>query len=277
MIQLAQFQKRLSNLYDAREAKNIYYLLLQELLHCNLTYLLIHGTGNATDEQSCVMETYTQRLSEGEPLQHILGYAEFYGTTFRVNRNVLIPRPETEELVTWILQDSPNAPSLLDIGTGSGCIAISLKMQMSQSEVFAMDISPEALETARTNAKRNDAEVHFLHESILDQPQHDRQYAVIVSNPPYILQKEKATMHVNVLQHEPHLALFVEDADPLLFYRAIAQFAQQHLAEDGQLYFEINEAFGKETCEMLQQYGFRSVELRKDMNGKDRMIKCQKR
>ena len=275
-MKLSQFQNRLAPLYNPREARNIYYLLLQEILRCSFSALLVRGDEALSDENEKTIESYASRLSLGEPLQHILGYTYFCGYQFSVSRDVLIPRPETEELVEWICKDSPEADSLLDIGTGSGCIAVSLKKKLCNCDIFAMDISEKALSMAKENALSNQVDITFLHEDILSLPADSRSYSVIVSNPPYITQKEKSAMHVNVLEHEPHLALFVHDDDPLLFYRAIAQFAQQHLQDNGFLYFEINENLGKETCELLQQYNFHSIVLHKDMNGKDRMIQCRK-
>ena len=188
-----------------------------------------------------------------------------------MNKHTLIPRPETEELVHWVLQE--DFTSALDIGTGSGCIAISLAKQ-SESHLSALDFSKEALEVAKENAKNSEVAIGFIRADILQQPALQQTFDVIVSNPPYVLESDKKLMHTNVLKHEPHTALFVEDEDALVFYNSIADFAQNHLNENGKLFFEIHENKGEEVLQMLQEKGFSKLELRKDMQGKDRMVKA---
>ena len=190
---------------------------------------------------------------------------------FKVNKHTLIPRPETEELVHWVLQE--DFTSALDIGTGSGCIAISLAKQ-SEGNLSALDFSKEALEVAKENAKNSEVAIGFIRADILQQPALKQTFDVIVSNPPYVLESDKKLMHTNVLKHEPHTALFVEDEDALVFYNSIADFAQNHLNENGKLFFEIHENKGEEVLQMLQEKGFSKLELRKDMQGKDRMVKA---
>ena len=213
-------------------------------------------------------------------MQYILGTTSFYDLEFEVNNDVLIPRPETEELVAWILSNieitkSANKLKILDIGTGSGCIAISLAKNISNSEVFAIDVSEKALAVAQKNASTNEVKVIFIEENILNTESLHQTFDVIVSNPPYVRNLEKQEIHKNVLDYEPHLALFVEDDDDaLLFYRKIAHLAQKNLSENGQLYFEINQYLGKQMIELLQEKGFKNIELKKDIYGNDRMILC---
>lgn len=218
------------------------------------------------------------RLLAGEPVQYIVGFAWFYGLKFKVNNEVLIPRPETEELVEWILNDTKNKKvSVLDIGTGSGCIATTLKVKNSQLEVSAIDISESALITASRNAYRQGADVSFWTFDILNEANWKKMpnFDIIVSNPPYIPHREKTLMHTNVLAHEPHLALFVEDENPLVFYEKIADFAKKCFnTEGGVLYFETNEFNAHEVVTMLNSKGFSDIVLQKDMSGSDRMIKA---
>ena len=218
------------------------------------------------------------RLLAGEPVQYIVGFAWFYGLKFKVNNEVLIPRPETEELVEWILNDTKNKKiSVLDIGTGSGCIATTLKVKNPQLEVSAIDISESALITASRNAYRQGADVSFWTFDILNEANWKKMpnFDIIVSNPPYIPHREKTLMHTNVLAHEPHLALFVEDENPLVFYEKIADFAKKCFnTEGGGLYFETNEFNAHEVVTMLNSKGFSDIVLQKDMSGNDRMIKA---
>jgi release factor glutamine methyltransferase len=222
-------------------------------------------------------------LSAGKPIQYILGTAEFYRMKLKVNPNVLIPRPETEELVEWILTsvaDSSKNLNILDVGTGSGCIAIALKKYLPKSTVAAVDISAAALQTAKENAQNNEVEVNFITADILAHAEtallNGQQFDVVVSNPPYIKEDEKPEMHENVLANEPHDALFVSNDNPLLFYKAIADFAQTKLVKNGLLFFEINEYLAKETIEMLDGKGFTDIVLKNDMQGKDRMVMAKR-
>ena len=215
------------------------------------------------------------RLKKNEPIQYIIGTESFCGLTFEVNPNVLIPRPETQELVRWIEADWKSVPCrILDIGTGSGCISISLAKFLEGAKVESWDISEGALQVARRNCVRNEAEVLLRQQDVLSAVPEGELYQVIVSNPPYICVKEKVDMDANVLDWEPETALFVPDADPLLFYRKIAELGVSMLCEGGALYFEINRAYGEETLRMLEGLGYRQLELRKDDFGNDRMIKA---
>lgn len=218
------------------------------------------------------------RLKAHEPIQYIIGDTEFHGLTFKVSPSVLIPRPETEELVAWIIDEHKTKQqiSILDIGTGSGCIAITLAKHLPNTKVYALDVSLNALSLAKENALINDVRVEFIEADILDWDFGDLKFDVIVSNPPYVRELEKEDMSVNVLDHEPHLALFVKDDDALLFYRTITEVANKILKPNGQLYFEINESLGKDTNDLLSDSGFSNVELKKDIFEKDRMIKAVK-
>lgn len=216
-----------------------------------------------------------QRLLEHEPIQHILGETEFFGLKFKVSKDVLVPRPETEELVQWILDDLDSENKqlrLLDIGTGSGCIAISLAKNLPEAEIFAMDISAEALETARLNAANNKVVINLAETDVLKLEKLEQNFNLIVSNPPYVRELEKTDMQPNVIDYEPETALYVKDDDPLIFYRKITGLAQKALVPGGKLYFEINQYLGPETEKLLQEYGFKT-ELRKDIYGNFRMLK----
>jgi release factor glutamine methyltransferase len=225
--------------------------------------------------------TIKKRLLAGEPVQYVVGFAWFYGLKFKVNPFVLIPRPETEELVEWILETTKNdsmlGASVLDIGTGSGCIPVTLKVKNAQLNVSCLDVSESALITASRNAYRNNVEIDFKCVDILNEAQHTPlgTFDVIVSNPPYIPEKEKTLMHKNVLDFEPHLALFVEDDNALIFYETIANFAQKHLNTEGYLFFECNEYNAQEVKSVLEKKDFRDIVLRQDMSGKDRMIRAK--
>ncbi|MBQ0056327.1 MAG: peptide chain release factor N(5)-glutamine methyltransferase [Bacteroidales bacterium] len=339
---ISTLRNALCPLYDAREVKAITRLILEDV--CGLTYTDIVMRADSLvlpDEQASVINAYAKRLANGEPVQHVMGYAWFCGRKFTVNSTVLIPRPETEELINWIVDNTVNNSvdnnagnvvdksvdnivdntgvitvdnpvnkyvdnpvyNIVDIGTGSGCIAISLAKDINNSRVLAIDLSTEALKTAESNANALNANnVTFLHTDILkweseefstklstvaggkdkrgkgykesrEESRDKKAFDIIVSNPPYVCDREKVNMSDNVLNHEPHLALFVPDSDPLLFYRTIAQFAQNHLRSGGSLYFEINAAYGPQTCQMLKDMGFDNVELRQDVTGRDRMVR----
>jgi release factor glutamine methyltransferase len=237
-------------------------------------------------EQSENINNVLSRLKTGEPVQYILGHTEFYGLPFKVNPSVLIPRPETEELVDWALNswqlvvDSWQQPhNILDIGTGSGCIAISLKKNLDKVSVSAIDISTEALNTAKGNAALNNVDINFIQEDILNQTHHSpltTHYSLIISNPPYVTLEDKKQMHTNVTDFEPHTALFVPENNPLIFYKAIADFAVGYLEKGGLLFFEINESYGEEIVKLLNDKSFTNTELMSDMSGKARMIKATK-
>lgn len=215
-----------------------------------------------------------ERLKNQEPIQYIIGVTEFCGLSFHVSPATLIPRPETEELVDWIIQDSEEQATILDIGTGSGCIAVTLAHHLNGSVVSAIDVSEQALEIAARNAEENNVAVQFIHADILTIAQLPAHYDIIVSNPPYVRNLEKTAMSDNVLRYEPATALFVSDDDPLRFYRKISLLAKTYLREGGSLYFEINEYLGEELIIMLKNFNFKNVELRQDFRGRDRFIKC---
>jgi release factor glutamine methyltransferase len=277
----AKFINDLASPYDDEEAQAIFLIALNHYFKYSRADYLLKKEEEILPHQLLVFETVLQELQTGKPIQYILGETLFYGLTFKVNEFVLIPRPETEELVEWVLEKlTLHAPrptlNILDIGTGSGCIAISLKKNMPNADVTALDISSKALAIAKQNALLNEVNISFVEEDILKShiSYLKSQISVIVSNPPYITQTEKAQMHENVLANEPHSALFVSNERPLVFYEAIADFALINLEETGLLFFEINEYLGNETIEMLRGKGFKNIELKKDMQGKDRMLCC---
>ena len=281
LLQLkSQFLDRLTPLYDAEEVARFFELLLNAFESKKRIDLALDPEleTQQLDRWYQVMEA----LERFEPIQYIIGETEFFGLPFEVTPATLIPRPETEELVEWILKDANAASlSILEIGTGSGCIPITLAKQLPHAQVTSIDVSTEALAVATRNAKRNAVNVQFIHQSVLETEAletcfADQFFDVIVSNPPYVRHLEKHEIQPNVLEHEPHLALFVEDDDALLFYRHIGQLAQNHLKKGGKLYFEINQYLGKETVALLNQLGFQGIELRKDLFGNDRMICCER-
>ena len=269
------FIEEISSLYEADEAKQLFYLVTDYISGWSRGQLMMNKNEIVAPESYIAYEKVTAELKKGKPLQHITGATWFYGLKFSVSGSVLIPRPETEELVDWILADIKGAKdvTLLDIGTGSGCIAISLKANLETAEMSALDVSEDALKIAKENAETNKTVVNFIQSDILGYHTEDK-YSVIVSNPPYIKEDEKPEMHQNVLAYEPHLALFVSNENPLIFYSAIADFAVKQLKTGGKLYFEINEYLGEETMDMLRNKGFKNRVLRKDLQGKDRMICC---
>ena len=265
------FLEKLAPVYGEKEAISMAYWSIESVLGFNKSDCIIQKDAFVSETQKLKLFEIVSRLVEEEPLQYILGTAEFMSLEFKVNKHTLIPRPETEELVHWVLQE--DFTSALDIGTGSGCIAISLAKQ-SEGNLSALDFSKEALEVAKENAKNSEVAIGFIRADILQQPALKQTFDVIVSNPPYVMESDKKLMHTNVLKHEPHTALFVEDEDALVFYNSIADFAQNHLNENGKLFFEIHENKGEEVLQMLQEKGFSKLELRKDMQGKDRMVKA---
>ncbi|TZF81553.1 peptide chain release factor N(5)-glutamine methyltransferase [Pedobacter sp. BS3] len=279
---ISLFKTTLSGLYDVSEARELAYYTLSHFCGLSRPQLVLKGNEPLDSRAEQEVIRVLEALRSGKPVQYILGEATFFGLTFKVNPAVLIPRPETEELVSWIIEEMniPEQPAtILDIGTGSGCIPISLKTKFPRAQVSAMDISAAALDVARQNAALNQVSVGFHQDDILNPAGFllgPNTYSVIVSNPPYIAETEKSMLSANVLHHEPATALFVPDAEPLLFYRAIAGFALQKLNRDGMLFFEINERFGNETISLLKDKGFTVVELRKDLNGKDRMVKAMR-
>jgi len=266
----------LKGLYPETEIKSFSNLIMEKLTGFSRMEILVNKNTLFSNEQHQVIESFIEKLKNFVPIQYILGETEFYGLPFNVNESVLIPRPETEELVDWIQKENNRHAELhiLDIGTGSGCIAIALKHEFLNSTVDAFDVSEKALKTAQSNAILNELEVNFTIVDILKAPDYSAKWDILVSNPPYITESEKKDILPNVLNHEPHLALFVPDNDPLLFYRKIAQFAKKQLNPNGKLYFEINREAGKQCMELLTGMGFQNVEVRKDISGNDRMVRA---
>ena len=290
--QLAEnFKNSLAAIYQEDEVQSLFLVILNHFLNFSRADYLFKKEQEISLDDLQKIESVLEELLKGKPIQYILGETYFYGLPFKVNPSVLIPRPETEELVEWILTvcnkqfsvDSSDGEivNILDIGTGSGCIAISLKKHLPNAKVFALDIAEDTLETAKQNAILNNVEVEFIKDDILNPIAFETHIShltshlsIIVSNPPYIKEDEKLEMHQNVLANEPHRALFVSNENPLIFYDAIANFALKNLAENGLLFFEINEYLGKQTVELLKHKGFKNIELKKDMQGKERMIKA---
>ena len=313
---VAYIRNSLKDIYPPGEAQALVRLIMERVCGLSTYQLLLGKDKELSDTEKFKIKEIVEGLRLYKPIQCLLGIADFYGMEFKVTPDVLIPRPETAELVERIITDyRSQAPRILDIGTGSGCIAISLAKHLPRAEVAAVDISPEALTVAEENARLNQVSVSFLELDILSEgnpsfmqgklkfhveetkvshkenksftymkpKSHTEEttasfignFNCIVSNPPYIMDKEKATMEANVLENEPHMALFVPDDDPLLFYRAIARFGQMHLMEGGHLYFEINALCGKETVAMLRQENYTEVELIQDLYGKDRIVKAK--
>lgn len=267
----SHFKKELNSFYEVGEIKSFYNILMNKLGFTSLQVVL--GEQVLNKEQETYLNQAIERLKYNEPIQHIVGTSFFYGLEFNVGPHVLIPRPETEELVDWVVKDvGDQQKTILDVCSGSGCIGISLKKSLPRVNVKLLEVSPEALVISRQNALENNVVIEELYTDVLHEPISGH-YDIIVSNPPYIRFEEKKSMATNVLRYEPHLALFVNDGDPLLFYRKIAKEGLKVLNRPGVIYFEINEAFGEETVNLLSDLGYETI-LRKDINGKDRMIKA---
>ena len=273
-----EIREALRGIYPDSEALSLAKMLLVEAFGFSTLELYGGKDKEISGKRRDVLDKMLSRLQKNEPIQYVLGKETFCGLDFEVNGNVLIPRSETRELVEWIVADRKLDAScrILDIGTGSGCISISLAKFLPETEVEAWDVSEGALEVAHRNAIRNEVEVLFRHQDVLSALPEGVLYDVIVSNPPYITEKEKLDMDANVLDWEPSTALFVPDADPLLFYRKIAELGFSILKAGGTLYFEINRAYGQETVAMLEGLNYKQIELRKDEWGNDRMIKACK-
>ena len=269
------FIREISN-YDLPEREGLLRIILEETLGVSAITAIMHNDQEIPHEKTLELKAVCEQLAHNIPIQYIYQKASFFGLDLYVDERVLIPRQETEELVDWILTTYAREENLriLDIGTGSGAIAIALKKHLPRAKVTAMDISGEALQVARTNAKRNKAVIELIQQDILQVGDLAAYFDIIVSNPPYVPEQEKRQIHPNVLEHEPALALFVPDDNPLLFYDKIATIATHNLAPQGRLFFEINQYLGDQMCQMLQQKGF-YTELRKDLNGNDRMIMSQ--
>lgn len=272
------FVNALADLYEAEEAEAIFFYVTEHLLHFSRNEYLLHKSATISESELLKLHFILKDLLKGIPLHYILGEAFFMGIKLKVNPDVLIPRQETEELVDWIIQNhqSEEIQAILDIGTGSGCIALGLKKFLPQTKVYALDVSKAALQIAEENAQQNNLEIEWLEADILSsQIQLKAKYSIIVSNPPYVTRAETATMHKNVLENEPHLALFVPDNDALIFYRKILQIAQNHLTKKGWVYFEINQYLVSEMQQLLKNFNFINIELKKDISGNYRMIRGQ--
>lgn len=270
-------RQALSDIYPESEVKGLIRIMIEYVTGLPYARLLSDKSIKLSESQKLKINEITQRLLRHEPIQYIIGVIEFYGLPFKVDENVLIPRPETEELVEQIIKDNTTSKvDILDIGTGSGCIAISLKKHLPDANIQAWDISPQALHTAAENAKCNATDIKFEEVNVLSNYPQKETFDIIVSNPPYILEQEKLQMADNVLQYEPHTALFVPDNNPLLFYERIADVGLNLLNLEGKLYFEINRSQGETTCKMLSEKGYINIELIRDISGNDRIVKAQK-
>ncbi len=275
---IASIRKELAGIYSKGEIESLIFLIFEKLKGYSRTRLLLVNDEQLSETEQKEIEDIIARLKNYEPIQYILGVTEFYSFPFYCIPGVLIPRPETEELVQWIIQENKRSkPTILDMGTGSGCIAISLLKNIHQSKVLACDISPICIEATQRNSKLNDANISvFWYDILAETPEVELpELDIVVSNPPYVRETEKRLMEKNVLEHEPELALFVSDENPLIFYERIADFSRVHLKNQGWLYFEINEAFGSQCGKMLEEKGFTEIVLKKDIHGKDRMIRGQ--
>lgn len=274
------FFQELFSIYDQYELDSFFYLILEHLLNLKRIDLALNPEMELNESDFNKWEVIVSELKKQKPIQYILGETEFYGLRFLVDENVLIPRPETEELIELIIKEQAKDKMqkakvrILDIGTGSGCIAISLAKNSPNAQVFALDVSEKAILIAKKNAEINNVNVIFIHKNILETVNLEQEFDSIVSNPPYVRMLEKAEINPNVLEYEPHLALFVEDNDALLFYRKIAELAKKNLSENGSLYFEINQYLAKETVDLLENLGFKNIVLHKDIYENNRMISC---
>jgi len=300
------FTTTLNDLFPSTEIDSFFFLLMEEFLDFKRIDTVLQSDFVIPSDILTALKEVTKRLQNEEPIQYILGKTEFYGLPFLVDTNTLIPRPETEELIAWILSEIKETRKkkqdkkwhILDIGTGTGCIPIALAKNLKNARISAIDVSKEALKTAQKNASLNKVEISFYEADILkttslnpftnevkqslfnkkitssQTPRNDVKLDVIVSNPPYVRDLEKVEINKNVLENEPHLALFVTDENPLIFYKKIADLAKNHLAKNGLLFFEINQYLGKETVQMLSRKGFKNIELKKDIFKNNRMIKA---
>ncbi|MCT4628662.1 peptide chain release factor N(5)-glutamine methyltransferase [Winogradskyella sp.] len=278
------FHTELDAIYGKAEVESFFFLATEHYLNVSRIQLALEPGFTFSKTETDTFFKTLEDLKQQKPIQYILGETEFFGLTFKVNENVLIPRPETEELVSLIIANSknkktnPKTTTVLDIGTGSGSIAVSLAKFMPSAKVCALDVSDKALDVAKANAELNQVDINFLEVDILDDSTWNLElknlkFDIIVSNPPYVRHLEKQEMKPNVLDNEPHLALFVENENPLIFYKTITSFAADNLKEQGQLYFEINQYLGEETKQLLVDANFHNIELKKDLNGNDRMLK----
>ena len=275
------FNEALSAIYPKTEIDSFFFILMEEKLKLQRIDTVLKPDYLITEKNLIDLKNIVKRLQKEEPIQYIIGTTEFYGLPFLVDKNTLIPRPETEELVSWVIEEVAKLQSntvtklsILDIGTGTGCIPISLAKNLPKAKITAVDISSKALEIAKKNAQLNKVTINFIELDILTTKSLPQEFDVIVSNPPYVRELEKEEIKNNVLKNEPQLALFVADENPLIFYNKIAYLAKQQLSKNGMLFFEINQYLGKETVNMLAKKGFKNIQLKKDLFGNDRMIKC---
>ena len=287
----AHFNKSIKHLYPTSEIDSFFFLILEEYIGFKRIDIVLKSDFYIDQKSLNLMQIATKQLEQEIPIQYIIGKTEFFGLPFNINKEVLIPRPETEELVEQVIKEvsliktyktasneatNEKQITILDIGTGSGCIAISLKKQLPGSKISAIDVSDKALRVAKKNAALNKVNINFIHLDILKTNNLDKLYDVIVSNPPYVRELEKKEMKNNVLNNEPHLALFVDNKNPLLFYNKIAELAKKFLTKNGQLHLEINQYLGKETIKLLAEKGFKNIQLKKDIFGNDRIISAFK-
>ena len=285
------FNETLKTIYPITEIDSFFFLLFEEYLGFKRIDIVLKSDFKITKETLNLLQSATKQLEQEVPLQYIIGKTEFYGLPFVVNKHVLIPRPETEELVAWVVSESSRFKTfntstkqttdkkqlkILDIGTGSGCISISLKKQLPFAKISAIDISEEALSVAKKNAVLNNVDIHFILQDILKTVTLDQHYDIIISNPPYVRELEKKELKNNVLKNEPHVALFVENDNPLIFYAKIAELAKNYLNKNGLLFFEINQYLGTETIDLVNKKGLKNIQLKKDMFGNDRIVVASK-
>ncbi|MEM9052852.1 MAG: peptide chain release factor N(5)-glutamine methyltransferase [Bacteroidota bacterium] len=271
----SQFRNGLADIYPLLEIDHIFYLVMEHLFRMTRISIHLDEKRDFEDQELRAIDSILSRLKKNEPIQYILGSTHFYGLELIVNENVLVPRPETEELVRWIIDESTNTTeSIIDLGTGSGCIALALKKSLPSVKVSAIDVSVDALNLAQKNAANNHLDINFFLFDLINQESLGfGKYDTMVSNPPYVTLEDKKLMNPNVVDHEPHLALFVPEHDPLVFYRKIIDLADGHLNRGGKLFFEINESFGEQIRSLLSDRGFRPVEIRMDFTGRVRMAK----
>ena len=285
------FNETLKTIYPITEIDSFFFLLLEEYLGFRRVDIVLKSDFKINQQTLNLLQSATKQLEQEVPLQYIIGKTEFYGLPFVVNKHVLIPRPETEELVAWVVSESSRFKTfntstkqttetkqlkILDIGTGSGCIPVSLKKQFPFAEISAIDISNDALTVAKKNAVLNNVDIHFILQDILKTVALDQHYDIIISNPPYVRELEKKELKNNVLKNEPHVALFVENDNPLIFYAKIAELAKNYLNKNGLLFFEINQYLGTETIDLVNKKGLKNIQLKKDMFGNDRIIVASK-
>ncbi len=272
------FQNQLRDFFPQEEINNFFFLTIEKEFGYSKAKTIMRLDEPVSMGESIMIHDCLNRLKKSEPIQYILGEADFYGLTLKVNRNTLIPRPETEELVDWIIKDAKkdkDTPiSIIDLGTGSGCIALALSKNLEQADVSAWDVSEGALRVARKNARDLHCKILFEREDMLELPDREKEFDIIVSNPPYVRYSEKKEMKKNVLDYEPAIALYVPNEDPLLYYKKIVEWGKSSLKTGGHIYFEINEFQGEDMVGFIENEGYKRVRLKKDYTGRDRMIRA---